>query len=220
MVPHILIVDDDKRINILLAKFLSENNFLPTTVKNAFEALEAVHIFLFDLLIIDINMPVKSGLELTNDIRKFSLVPIIMLTAKHEVHDRIIGLEMGADDYLSKPFEPKELLLRMHKILSRKSDNTYEETRYFGNITFDISTNKIYKRKQEVSVTTVEMMLFNFLTDNRNNIITREKIANFLNINERSVDVFITRLRSKIEDDSKNPRYLRTIRGKGYGLFL
>ena len=223
---HLLLVDDDKRILTLLSAYLSKNNFLISSARNSSEARSLLNYFEFDLLVIDIMMPGENGLELLESIRKRTNVPAIFLSAKGESKDKINGLEIGADDYLSKPFEPKELLLRLERLLSRSNRQSSNETdRYIqiGDKVFDLYRLELYDGNRLIKLTNLEISLLNFLVLNPEKTISREIILKNLelnqeekNFNQRNVDVQITRLRKKIEPDPKNPRHLKTVRGRGY----
>ena len=226
---HLLLVDDDKRILSLLSAYLSKNEFLISSARNSTEARCLLDYFEFDLLVIDIMMPGENGLELLENIRKRTNVPAIFLSAKGESKDKISGLEIGADDYLSKPFEPKELLLRLERILTRNNkeySNKNAKCIEFGNKVFDLQRLELYQENHLIKLTNLEIGLLNFFALNPAKTISREMVINNLdlnqgkrNLNKRNVDVQITRLRKKIEPDPANPRHLKTIRGKGY-LFL
>lgn len=223
---HLLLVDDDKRILSLLSTFLSKNNFLVSSARNSIEARSLLNYFEFDLLIIDIMMPGENGLNLLESIRKQTNVPAIFLSAKGESKDKISGLEVGADDYLSKPFEPKELLLRLERLLLRNNRESSNETdRYveIGNKVFDLYRMELSYENRIVKLTNLEISLLKFLVLNPEKTISRAMVLKDLNlnqedkdINQRNVDVQITRLRKKIEQDPKNPRHLKTVRGRGY----
>jgi two-component system, OmpR family, phosphate regulon response regulator OmpR len=218
--PHILIIDDDVRIRSLLQKFLIDSNFLATVAKDGLEAFEMIENCKFDMIILDVMMPKLNGFEFLTKLRIKSDVPVLMLTAKDGVDDRIRGLEIGADDYLAKPFEPRELLLRIEKILSRLLSNDQAMVVKFGYNMFYPTTGKLYRNNQSIAITTSEANLLKILCSNINNTISREDISEACGgVNERTIDVQIIRLRSKIENDAKNPIYLRTIRGHGYGLY-
>ena len=221
-IAHILVVDDDTRLRSLLQRFLRENGFLVSVAKNAAEARERLKSYVFNLLIVDIMMPNESGLEFLAKLREDNDVPVILLTAMGETADRIAGLETGADDYLSKPFEPKELLLRIASILKRapeeKKDNACLD---LGQYEFNMQTKELVSKKGEVlHITPVEQSLLCVLGAKSGQVFSREKLSEILGAGQspRSIDVQITRLRKKIERDSKNPRYLQTLRGKGYML--
>ena len=223
---HLLLVDDDKRILSLLSTYLSKNNFLVSSARNSIEARSLLNYFEFDLLIIDIMMPGENGLNLLKSIRKQTNVPAIFLSAKGESKDKISGLEIGADDYLSKPFEPKELLLRLERLLlrnNRKSSNETDRYVEFGNKVFDLYRMELSYENRIVKLTNLEISLLKFLVLNPEKTISRAMVLKDLNlnqedkdINQRNVDVQITRLRKKIEQDPKNPRHLKTVRGRGY----
>ena len=223
---HLLLVDDDKRILSLLSTYLSKNNFLVSSARNSIEARSLLNYFEFDLLIIDIMMPGENGLNLLESIRKQTNVPAIFLSAKGESKDKISGLEIGADDYLSKPFEPKELLLRLERLLlrnNRKSSNETDRYVEIGNKVFDLYRMELSYENRIVKLTNLEISLLKFLVLNPEKTISREMVLKDLNlnqedkdINQRNVDVQITRLRKKIELDPKNPRHLKTVRGRGY----
>ena len=223
---HLLIVDDDARILSLLSTYLNQNNFLVSSARNSIEARCLLGYFTFDLLILDIMMPGESGLQLLKEIRKQQNVPAIFLSAKGESQDKISGLEIGADDYLSKPFEPKELLLRLERLLIRSNgEKTSRSSKQIeiGDKIFDLKRLELYKGNNLVKLTNVEVSLLNFFALNPEKIISRETVMKTLSFsdrkresNARNVDVQITRLRKKIEPDPTNPRHLKTIRGRGY----
>ena len=223
---HLLLVDDDERILSLLSAYLSKNNFLISSAHNSTEARCLLDYFEFDLLVIDIMMPGENGLELLENIRKQTNVPAIFLSAKGESKDKISGLEIGADDYLSKPFEPKELLLRLERLLIRNNkeySNKIIKCIEIGNKVFDLQRLELYEENHLIKLTNLEISLLNFFALNPAKTISREMVINNLNLNQgkrnfnkRNVDVQITRLRKKIEPDPANPRHLKTIRGKGY----
>ena len=221
-VRHILVVDDDTRLRNLLQRFLRENSFLVSTAKDADEARFMMQQYKFNLLIVDIMMPKESGLDFLAKIREESAVPVIMLTAMGDVEDRIVGLEQGADDYVSKPFEPKELLLRIGSILKRTPSEKNENQKLdLGLFVFDMRSKElISKQGQQLHITPVEQNLLLILGAKCGQVFSREKLSEILGAGQspRSIDVQITRLRKKIEKDSKNPRYLQTLRGKGYML--
>lgn len=218
---HILIVDDDVRLRSLLQRFLRENGYLVSTAKGAQEARVLLQNYKFDLLIVDIMMPQETGLQFLEKLRLESRVPVILLTAMGETADRIAGLELGADDYLAKPFEPKELLLRLQNILKRAPKIKVVETVEFdlGECVYHAEKKELLtKRGEVIHITPVEQALLSVLTGKLGQIFSREELASILGAGQspRSIDVSVTRLRKKIEVDSKNPKYLRTIRGKGY----
>jgi len=220
-INHILVVDDDTRIRDLLGQYLQDHGFFVTTAKDAAQAREKLKQFVFDLMVVDVMMPGELGTELTASLRKTMNVPILMLTAMGETEDRISGLESGADDYLAKPFEPRELLLRIQSILQRTAKVKLSESLiHFGPFTFDNSSGNLSRDHQDVTLTSNEVKLFKALIDKAGNIVSREALASACGgINERSVDVQITRLRNKIEPDPKKPKYLKTIRGAGYVMY-
>lgn len=221
--PHILVIDDDLRLRNLLQRYLQENGFAVTAAYDAENARMFLKQYQFELLIIDVMMPNETGIEFLQKLRQESNVPAILLTAMGETEDRIIGLEAGADDYLPKPFEPKELVLRINNILRRLPNNQNENLQIlkFGNCSYDL-VKKEFSRKNEgiVHITPVEQSILSILGQKNGQIFTREKLASLLGAGQslRSIDVQITRLRKKIEPDTKNPRYLQTVRGKGYML--
>ena len=218
---HILVVDDDNRIRDLVKLYLLENKFLVTTAQDAFDAKNKIEIIKFDLIILDIMMPKKSGLELTSEIKKESNLPIILLTAKGETSERVIGLEFGADDYLSKPFEPKELLLRIKNILNKTLQKNKINKISIGNSNLDLNKLFIEKSGKKYKINNTEKIILEKMIRSSGKVFSREEIGKLININkERSIDVIITRLRQKIETDSKNPQYLQTIRGSGYVLWI
>ena len=219
---HILVVDDDTRLRNLLQRFLRENSYLVSTAKDADEARFMMQQYKFNLLIVDIMMPKESGLDFLTKLRTENSVPVIMLTAMGDVENRIIGLEQGADDYVSKPFEPKELLLRIGSILKRTPTEKKENQKLdLGLFVFDMQSKElISKQGQHLHITPVEQNLLAILGAKSGQVFSREKLSEILGAGQspRSIDVQITRLRKKIEKDSKNPRYLQTLRGKGYML--
>lgn len=220
--PHVLVVDDDDRIRSLLSRYLRENGWVVATAKDAQEAEGVMRVSLFDVLIVDVMMPGKTGLEFTRDLRKSSTIPVLLLTALGEVDDRISGLESGADDYLPKPFEPKELLLRLHAIIRRQApiDRTANAIRV-GRWTFRIEDSRMEDDNGAViHLTSVETRLLEALARQSGKILTRDELARLCGVdgNDRTVDVQITRLRKKIEEDSRYPRFIQTIRGQGYML--
>ena len=218
---HILIVDDDDRIRELVKQYLNENNYLVTTAANAEEAKEKVLIVKFDIIILDIMMPGQSGLEFTLDNKDKINTPIILLTAKNEPRERIEGLETGADDYLAKPFEPKELILRINNILDKTKNKNHKRIVSFGNIKIDLNKLLIIKNFKESKINNTEKKILEKMINEPGKNFSREEIGKLINLDkERSVDVAITRLRKKIEADPKNPKYLQTIRGTGYVLWI
>ena len=218
---HILIVDDDDRIRILVKQYLQDNNYLVTTAKDAFDAKNKIDLINFDLIILDIMMPKKSGLELTGELKKENKVPIILLTAKGETDERVEGLERGADDYLGKPFEPKELLLRIKNILAKTIKKKKTEKLKIGLSILDLNKLIIEKKDKSYKINNTEKLILEKMINSPGQIFSRDEIGKLINIDkERSIDVIITRLRKKIEMDSKNPKYLQTIRGTGYVLWI
>lgn len=220
--PHLLLVDDDERLRDLLYKFLTENGFFVSTATNASHARELMDTFIFDLIILDVMMPEEDGFSLTESIRQGPMrlkdVPILLLTAMGETEDRITGLGKGADDYLSKPFDPRELLLRIQAILRRSESLEKSSSLSLGKVTYDIKLNRLEKEGAMISLTTVESSLLKIFARHRGKPLSREDLASEYggDMNPRTIDVQINRLRKKIEDDLKVPRYLQTVRGKGY----
>jgi len=220
-IPHILVVDDDDRIRELVKEYLDENNFLVTTAIDAFDAKKKLEIIKFDIMILDIMMPGKSGLSLTEEIKKNNTTPIILLTAKGESMDRIKGLETGADDYLSKPFAPKELLLRIKNILNKTKKPVLPDQIYIGNSIVNLKKLEIKKEKKNIKINPQEKKILEKMLETPGKVFSREDIGKIINITkERTIDVMITRLRQKIETNPKNPKYLQTIRGSGYALWI
>ena len=218
---HILIVDDDDRIRELVKQYLNDNDYLVTTANSAEDAKEKVNILKFDIIVLDIMMPGKSGLEFTNENKKKINTPIILLTAKGEPSDRIEGLETGADDYLAKPFEPRELVLRIKNILQKTKNKIQKRLVNFSNINIDLNKLLIIKNNREFKINNTEKKILEKMINSPGEIFTRENIGKLINLDkERSIDVIITRLRKKIEDDPKKPKYLQTIRGTGYVLWI
>ena len=219
---HILIIDDDEKIRDLLKQYLKNNNFFVSTAINASDAEEKLKIIKFDLAIIDIMMPGKDGLQLTKEIREKIDLPIILLTAKGEPEDRVRGLELGAEDYLPKPFEPKELLLRIKNVIKRIKKNKYVITSIkIGKAYVNIKKMEIQKEKKIIKINASEKILLENMISSTGKIFSREEISKITNLTqERSIDVLVTRLRQKIEPEPKNPKYLQTVRGKGYILWL
>ena len=218
---HLLIVDDDDKIRNLLKSYLIEHSFLISTAANAEEAKELLKYIVFDLLIVDIMMPGQDGYELTKDIRKSSLTPIIHLTAMNESENRVHGLEIGADDYLSKPFEPKELLLRIRNIINKTSTKNIKSKIQLDNIVIDLSSGSIKGRTADLSLNQNELKILQLLSANPGKSFSRDQLITELNFSqERTLDVCINRLRKKIEKNPKIPRFLRTKRGSGYELWI
>ena len=218
---HILVVDDDEGIRSLVKKYLNENNFLVTTAKNAEDATEKIEIINFDMIILDIMMPGKSGLQFIKDNINKILTPIILLTAKGTADERVEGLEIGADDYLPKPFEPRELLLRIKNILKKIKNKNLKKVIQFSNVEIDLNKLIIFKNKVEFKINITEKIILEKMINNPGKTFSRIDIGKLINLDkERSVDVIITRLRKKIEIDPKNPKFLQTLRGSGYVLWI
>ena len=218
---HILVVDDDDGIRDLVKKYLNENNFLITTAKSAEDAGEKVKIIKFDLIILDIMMPGQTGLEFLSENKKKINTPVILLTAKGESKERIEGLEVGADDYLPKPFEPKELILRIRNILNKTKKYDTKRVIKFDNIKIDLNKLIIHKNNEEFKINNTEKIILEKMINSPGESFARDYIGNLIDIDkERSIDVIITRLRKKIEIDPKNPKFLQTIRGAGYVLWI
>ena len=218
---HILVVDDDDRIRELVKQYLLENKYLVTTAKDAFDAKNKIEIIKFDLIVLDIMMPKKSGLELTSEIKKETDLPIILLTAKGETNERVVGLEFGADDYLGKPFEPKELLLRIRNILNKTLQKNNVSKVLIGNSNLDLNKLIINRNGKKYKINNTEKLILQKMIQSSGKVFSRKEIGKLINIDkERSIDVIITRLRQKVETDSKNPQYLQTIRGSGYVLWI
>jgi|TARA_B110000967_G_scaffold642_1_gene601 two-component system phosphate regulon response regulator OmpR len=218
---HILVVDDDDRIRELVKEYLNENGFIVSTGNSAEEAKIRLEYFKFDLIVLDVMMPGQNGFELTKEIKKNSSVPIILLTAKGEVENRIEGLELGADDYLSKPFEPKELLLRIKNIIKKSSRIDLSKINKIGDAMVDLNKMCILLRSKTSKINNAEKKVLLEMLANPGEIYSRSQIGKISNISqERSIDVMITRLRQKIEINPKNPKYLQTIRGSGYVLWV
>ena len=220
-IAHILVVDDDDGIRLLVKKFLNENQFLVTTAISAEDASEKIKIIKFDLIILDIMMPGKNGLEFIDENKKNLETPIILLTAKGEAKERVEGLETGADDYLPKPFEPKELILRIKNILNKTKKTEQKRVINFANIKIDLNKLLISQKNKEFKINNTEKIILEKMINNPGNIFSREDIGRLIDLDkERSIDVIITRLRKKIEINPKNPKFLQTIRGSGYVLWI
>ena len=220
-IAHILVVDDDNGIRSLVKKFLNENNFIVTTANSAEDAANKISIIKFDLIVLDVMMPGKSGLEFIEENKKKINTPIILLTAKGTTTDRVEGLEVGADDYLPKPFEPKELILRIKNILNKTKKHNQKRIIEFGNIKIDLSKLLIYKDGKEFKINITEKIILDKMINEPGKTFSRENIGKLMETDkERSIDVIITRLRKKIEFDPKNPKYLQTLRGAGYVLWI
>lgn len=222
---HILVVDDDTEIRDLLQRFLSKEGFRVTTAADAAEARDKLRAFQFDLLVVDVMMPGESGLELTRDLRRESSVPILMLTAMSETEARIDGLQAGADDYLPKPFEPLELVLRIQSIIRRlqaaaPEPDVVSERIQLGASQFDMGRELLLRDNEPVKLTSTEVALLKALAEEPGRVMSREELTERCHIDGggRTVDVQVTRLRRKIEPDPKIPRYLHTVRGQGYVL--
>ena len=220
-VAHILVVDDDEGIRTLVKKYLNENNYLVTTANSAEDAFEKIQIIKFDLIILDIMMPGKSGLEFIRENQKKLDTPVILLTAKGEADERVEGLEVGADDYLPKPFEPKELILRIQNIIRKTKKSDQKRVIQFENIKIDLNKQLIIKKNTEYKINNTEKKILEKMINNPGKTFSREDIGILTELDkERSIDVIITRLRKKIEIDPKNPKFLQTIRGAGYVLWI
>lgn len=227
VMPHLLIVDDDERIRDLLKKFLMRHGFLVTAARDAAHARRILLGLDFDLIVLDVMMPGEDGMSLTRAIRETSMTPVLLLTARGETEDRIMGLEAGADDYLAKPFEPKELLLRINAILRRMPETQEADTApkmlNLGPVRYDIERGEMWQDNEILRLTATESQLMRIFSANLGEPISRAKLVEELGrdrgqAQERAVDVQITRLRRKIETDPKQPRYLQTVRGAGYML--
>jgi len=218
---HVLVVDDDDRIRELVKQYLEKNNFIVTSAKDALDAKKKLKILKFDILILDIMMPGESGLSLTKEIKKNNSTPIILLTAKGETQDRIKGLELGADDYLGKPFEAKELLLRIKNILYKIQKPILPDEIYIGNTIINLKKLEIKTNNKIKKINPQEKKVLEKMLESPGKIFSRNNIGKIINISkERTIDVMITRLRQKIETNPKNPKYLQTIRGSGYVLWI
>tara|TARA_Y100001958_G_C21115943_1_gene461529 strand:+ start:115 stop:792 length:678 start_codon:yes stop_codon:yes gene_type:complete len=218
---HILVVDDDNRIRTLLKEYLSENNYIISTAEDSAEAKKKMEYLKFDIIILDVMMPGQSGYELTKEIKSKNKVPIILLTAKGEVESRIKGLELGADDYIGKPFEPKELLLRIKNIIKNKNIINLNSEHNVGKAIIDLNKMSINFKNKFTKINNSEKKILIEMLSNPGKTYTREEIGRISGISqERSIDVMITRLRQKLELNPKNPKYLQTIRGSGYVLWI
>tara|TARA_B100001057_G_C22741708_1_gene908022 strand:+ start:479 stop:1156 length:678 start_codon:yes stop_codon:yes gene_type:complete len=218
---HILIVDDDDRIRNLLKDYLSENYYIVSTAENAEQAKEKLKYIKFDMIILDVMMPGQNGYDLTREIKKQIKIPIILLTAKGEVESRIKGLEIGADDYIGKPFEPKELLLRIKNIINKKSKINIKLKHRVGAAEIDLNKMTVYLNDKFKKINNTEKKVLVEMLANPGTTYSREEIGEISGISQlRSIDVMITRLRQKIEKNPKNPKYLQTIRGSGYVLWV
>jgi len=220
-IAHILVVDDDNGIRSLVKQYLNENNFLVTTANSAEDAEEKVLIIKFDLIVLDVMMPGKNGLQFIQKNKKKINTPIILLTAKGEADDRVKGLEIGADDYLPKPFEPKELTLRIKNILNKTKKNNQKRVIEFDNIKIDLNKLLISKNESEFKINNTEKIILEKMINEPGKTFSRDDIGKLIDLEkERSIDVIITRLRKKIEIDPKKPKYLQTLRGMGYVLWI
>ena len=220
-VAHILVVDDDEGIRSLIKQYLNENNYLVTTSDSAENAEEKISIIKFDLIVLDVMMTGKSGLDFIKQNKSKIDTPIILLTAKGEAENRVEGLEIGADDYLPKPFEPKELTLRIKNILNKTKRNDEKRIITFDNIKIDLNKLLIIKNDTEYKINSTEKIILEKMINNPGKTFSREDIGKLTDLDkERSIDVIITRLRKKIEMDPKNPKYLQTLRGAGYVLWI
>ena len=220
-IAHILVVDDDDDIRSLVKRYLNENNFLVSTADSAENASEKIKIIKFDLIVLDIMMPGKNGLEFIQDHKKQLDTPVILLTAKGEASERVEGLEIGADDYLPKPFDPKELVLRIKNILDKTIITEQKRIIEFENVKIDLNKLLIVKNSKEFKINNTEKIILEKMINTPGKTFSRENIGQLIEADkERSIDVIITRLRKKIEIDPKNPKFLQTIRGVGYVLWI
>jgi two-component system phosphate regulon response regulator OmpR len=221
---HILVVDDDERIKKLLLKYLSENGYIVSVAANIKQAEELLRYFIFDLIVLDLMLPGENGIDFTKRFRTNNIVPLLMLSALGEFENRVEGLEVGADDYLVKPFEPKELLLRIHKLIDRHSQNIIQSGYiYFGKKKYNKNTKSLLdENNKDIPITTTEKNILEIMIENNGMALSRAQLMTILGsqINERSVDVQIRRLRSKIETNPSSPIYLQTSRGEGYRLYF
>ena len=218
---HILVVDDDDRIRDLIKQYLEDNNYMVSTAIDSPSAKIKLFQFNFDIIILDVMMPGQNGFDLTREVKKKKNIPIILLTAKGEVENRIKGLELGADDYLSKPFEPKELLLRINNIIAKSKGIDINKIISIGKSKINLNKMNIFRGEKSYKINIAEKRILVEMLSNPGKTYSRIKIAEISNISqERSIDVMITRLRQKIEIDPKNPKYLQTIRGSGYVLWV
>ena len=218
---HILVVDDDDRIRNLLKDYLTENNYIVSTAENADHAKDRLKYFKFDIIILDVMMPGQNGYDLTKEIKRQIKVPIILLTAKGEVENRIKGLELGAEDYIGKPFEPKELLLRIKNIINKNNKVDLKSKQNIGSAEIDLDKMTISLKNKLRKISNSEKKVLVEMIANPGTTYSREEIGKISGISqERSIDVMITRLRQKIEENPKNPKFLQTIRGSGYVLWI
>ena len=220
-IAHILVIDDDNGIRSLVKKYLNENKFLVTTAENAEDASKKIKLIKFDLIILDIMMPGQNGIEFIQENKKKIETPIILLTAKGEPTERVEGLEVGADDYLPKPFEPKELILRIKNILDKTIQSDQKRIVEFENVKINLNKLLISREEQEFKINNAEKIILEKMINNPGKTFSRDDIGKLIDLDkERSIDVIITRLRKKIEIDPKNPKFLQTIRGAGYVLWI
>ena len=220
-IAHILVVDDDEGIRLLVKKYLNENNYLVTTADTAENADQKIKLINFDLIILDIMMPGKSGLDFIKENKNKLETPVILLTAKGEAIERVEGLEIGADDYLPKPFEPRELILRIQNILDKTKKNNQKRVVEFESVKIDLNKQLIFKKNTEYKINNTEKIILEKMINNPGKVFSREDIGLLIDLDkERSIDVIITRLRKKIEVSPKNPKFLQTIRGSGYVLWI
>ena len=218
---HILVVDDDDRIRELIKQYLKDSKYIVSTAHDAISAKQRISYFKFDLIVLDVMMPGQNGFDLTSEIKKDINIPIILLTARGDVEDRIKGLELGADDYLGKPFEPKELLLRIKNIISKSKTINKEGIFVVGKAKINLKKMSIQLNNKNNKLNTVEKKVLTEMLANPGKTYSREEMGKIAEISqERSIDVMITRLRQKLEINSKNPKYLQTIRGSGYVLWI
>ena len=218
---HILIVDDDNRIRDLLKDYLTENNYIVSTAENADRAKERLRYLKFDIIILDVMMPGQNGYDLTKEIKKQIKIPVILLTAKGEVENRIKGLEIGADDYIGKPFDPKELLLRIKNIIDKNNKIDLKSKHIVGSAEIDLNKMTVSLNNKSKKINNTEKKVLIEMLTKPGTTFSREEIGKVSGIiQERSIDVMITRLRQKLELDPKNPKYLQTIRGSGYVLWI
>ena len=214
--PHILVVDDDQRIRTLLQRFLRAQNFRVSAAENAADARRLLESFVFDVIVLDIMMPGEDGLSLLGTLRRTSVVPILLLTARAEPEERINGLELGADDYLTKPFEPRELALRISNLLKRRPEQS--RVIRFGSFAFDVRREELTRNEEPVRLTDRERRLLRLLAARPGATVPRHELVADEDLGDRAIDVQINRLRRKLEDDPAAPKYLQTMRGQGYRL--
>lgn len=219
-IPHILVIDDDQRLRRLLRKYLTANGFRVAEAPSADEATPLINLLEFDLIVMDLMMPGTNGIDMLQSLRRSgNKVPVLMLTAMGDVDHRISGLEAGADDYLSKPFEPRELVLRINGILRRVPDKTQNRTVQFGDCSFDVTTGALVRDGDPVALTGLETELLRYLVDRAGQAVSRGELMPLMNTdNDRTVDVQMTRLRKKVESDVSRPICIQTVRGQGYRL--